>query len=357
MQLTARARRKAPLNVPADVADLLARFGLDLPGLLTDSNPKLGKGAAIARAVILHHLPARALAAAIDPGNGSPVAPRAFLPELLELAEREGLTAQARAHNGCPWGTPACIAGCLVWAGHGGLSPKVAAARGRRTLALLADPQAYGRAVLWAACRQWAAAQRDGLPLALRLRGTDDTAWHRLRFDVSPAEAIALGRRFGVTVAPGEAVTIAEALAPMAAAGSLHLYEYSKAGLGGPLGLDAQRAAGWDLTASFAADRPTACRDGLAAIAAGYRVAVPVAIAKGQPIPSRLTIRTGAAGFATVPCIDGDETDHRWADPHGVAVILRTKRSRGAGPAADPFSLAPIAEPQALNDGTVTLHW
>lgn len=357
MQLTARARRKAPLNVPADVADLLTRFGLDLAGLLTDSNPKILKGEALARGAILHHLPAKALAAAIDPGNGSPVAPRGYLPELFALAEREGLTAQARAHNGCPWGTPACIAGCLVWAGHGGLSPKVAAARGRRTLALLASPQAYGRAVLWAACRQWAAAQRDGLPLALRLRGTDDTAWHRLRFDVSPAEAIALGRRFGVTVAPGEALTIAEALAPMAAAGSLHLYEYSKAGLGGPLGLDAQRAAGWDLTASFAADRATACRDGLAALATGYRVAVPVALPKGAPIPSRLTISTGAAGFATVPCIDGDATDHRWADPHGVAVILRTKRSRGAGPAADPFSLAPIAEPQPLNDGTVTLHW
>jgi hypothetical protein len=357
MQTTARARRTAPLSLPPDIAGLLARFGLDLPGLLTDSNPKLSKGAALARPAILHHLPARALAAAIDPGNGSPVAPRGYLPELFALAEREGLTAAARAHHGCPWGTPACIAGCLNWAGHGGLSPKVAAARGRRTLALLADPQTYGRAVTWAACRQWAAAQRDGLPLALRLRGTDDTAWHRLRFDLTPAEAIALGRRFGVTVAPGQAVTIAEALAPMAAAGSLHLYEYSKAPLTGALGLEAQRAAGWDLTASFAADRATACRDGLAAVAAGFRLAVPVAIAKGAPIPSRVTISTGAAGFVTVPCIDGDATDHRWADPHGVAVILRTKRSRGAGPAADPFSLAPIAEPQALNDGTVALHW
>ena len=143
----------------------------------------------------------------------------------------------------------------------------------------------------------------------------------------------------------------------MVAAGSWVNYEYSKAGLGGPLGLEAQRAGGWDTTASFAADRITACRDGLAAVAAGFRLAVPVALPKGAPIPSRLTISTGAAGFVTVPTVDGDLTDHRWADPHGVAVILRTKRSRGAGPAADPFSLAPIAEPQALNDGTVTLHW
>ena len=73
MQTTARARRKAPLNVPADVADLLARFGLDLPGLLTDSNPKILKGEALARGAILHHLPARALAAAIDPLPRAPL--------------------------------------------------------------------------------------------------------------------------------------------------------------------------------------------------------------------------------------------------------------------------------------------
>jgi hypothetical protein len=53
--------------------------------------------------------------------------------------------------------------------------------------------------------------------------------------------------------------------------------------------------------------------------------------------------------FARLQCIDGDTTDHRWADPagpqpfgfDGVAVILRTKVSRGRGAAADAFSLAP----------------
>ena len=157
MQLTARARRKAPLGLPPDSAGLLARMGLSLDSVLTTTNPKMEKGAAIARGVILMQLPAKALAAAINPSNGSPVAPRGYLPELFDLAEREGLTVKARTHNGCPWGTPACIAGCLNWAGHGGLSPKVAAARGRRTLAFLANPQSWGRTVLWAACRQWAA--------------------------------------------------------------------------------------------------------------------------------------------------------------------------------------------------------
>jgi hypothetical protein len=60
--------------------------------VLTDSNPKLNKGAAIARAVIHHTLPGRALAAAINPGNGATVAPRAYLPTLAARCEALGLT-------------------------------------------------------------------------------------------------------------------------------------------------------------------------------------------------------------------------------------------------------------------------
>jgi hypothetical protein len=56
MQITATARRTAPLALPPDVAELLSRWRIILPRLLTDSNPKLIKGEG--RAVILHHLPA-----------------------------------------------------------------------------------------------------------------------------------------------------------------------------------------------------------------------------------------------------------------------------------------------------------
>ena len=47
-------------------------------------------------------------------------------------------------------------------------------------------------------------------------------------------------------------------------------------------------------------------------------------------------------------------------DPQGpdrCAVILRTKISRGAGPAADAFSLAAHDQPQRLADGSVQLIW
>ena len=120
MQTTATATRCAPVRVPAEITAHLARFGLTLDGLLTYSNPKMQKGSAQAMGRILHHLPARALGAAITPGHRGSTAPRSYLPALAALAATEGLTDQALAHNGCPWAT-CCAAGCLNWAGHGGL--------------------------------------------------------------------------------------------------------------------------------------------------------------------------------------------------------------------------------------------
>jgi hypothetical protein len=58
---TGAARANGALRLPADVAAYLKRHGLELGDILTDSNPKLNKGAAIARAVIHHTLPGRAL--------------------------------------------------------------------------------------------------------------------------------------------------------------------------------------------------------------------------------------------------------------------------------------------------------
>jgi len=359
MQTTATATRCAPVRLPADVAAHLARFGLTLGDLLTDSNPKMQKGSAQAVGVILHHLPARALAAAVTPGHRGSTAPRSYLAALAHLAAREKLSEQARAHNGCPWATAGCAAGCLNWAGHGGLSPAVAAARGRRTLAMIASPALYGRAILWAIVRAWARAQAQGLPLAVRLRGTDEgpaCGWHRLRLSLPVADAVALAHRFGAAISPG-AVTLGEALAVLREQGSLYLYEYSKAPVSGPLGLWAQAEAGFDITASLAADRGTAVADAAAAVRAGFRLAVPVALRKGQPLPVALTLAPDHGPAVTVPAVNGDLSDHRWADPEGVAVILRSKASRGAGPEAAAFHLAPIPDAQPLADGAARLIW
>jgi hypothetical protein len=214
---TGAARANGALRLPVDVAAYLKRHGLELGDILTDSNPKLNKGAAIARAVIHHTLPGRALAAAINSGNGATVPPRAYLPTLAARCEALGLTEKARRHNACPWATVGCSDACLAWAGHGGLSQDVAACRGRRTLAMIDQPETYGRAMVWAIARQWQRAQADGLPLACRLRGTDDQPWHLLRVSVTLAEAVTIRRRFGLLIANGKDQTIAQILAPAVA--------------------------------------------------------------------------------------------------------------------------------------------
>ena len=361
--MPALIHRDAPGAVPADVRDLLARFGLTVRDLLTTdrSHPKLGKGAALARALILHHLPARALAVAITPGSEGPTAPRSFVPALLELAERESLTAVALAHHGCPWATQGCGGiggGCLNWSGHGGLNVTVAAARGRRTLAMLSDAPTYARAVLWATMRHHRAAVAAGDLVSLRLRGTDEgpaAGWHCVPVTISTAEAVAIRDRYGVDLPAGVA-TMGDRLRALP---SLRWMEYSKAGPRGPLGLISQRDAGADITASFAADRATATGDGLAALAAGFRLAIPIRIKRGDPIPSAVRIVSGSQAVI-VATVDGDRHDHRWMDPQGpdrCAVILRTKISRGAGPAAEAFSLAAHDQPQHLADGSVQLIW
>lgn len=356
LQTTAQARPCAPSRTPQDVAALLSRFGLTLAGLLTDDNAKLAKGSAQALPVILHHLPHKALAAALTPENAG-IPSRAFIPALRELAESEGLLAKGLARNGCPWATPGCAMGCLNWAGHGGLSQAVAAARGRRTLALLAEPATYQRALLWAIGRHYSKAQALGLPLAVRLRGTDDHPHHLARFNLSPQEAQALRIRYGLQAVAGEGLNLAQALALPLSDGSLALYDYSKAPLQGRTGLLAQRSAGWDVTASLAADRGSAVADAMAAALAGFRLAAPVRLAKGQPWPVALRL-THKGQTVTLPAIAGDESDNRWLEPQGVAVILRTKVSKGADRAiADPFSLAATPGPQALPDGTAELIW
>lgn len=341
------SNKTAPARIPTDIKELLSRFNLTLDGLLTVglSNAKLAKGAAQAHSVILHHLPAKSLAAAVMGPEAGPTAPRSRIPGLAELAKRENVLALAMAHNGCPWASHGCRAGCLAWAGHGGLSTAVASARARRTMAYLADSQTYARAVVWAIARAYRQALAKRLPLAVRLRGTDDLPWHNLRLTITPAEAVTLARRYGLPAIPGDGTTIPEILQ---FADGCRLYEYSKATVSGPLGLVAQKQAGIDTTASLAVDRPDGPLAAIRAVQAGFRLAVPIALKKGAAIPETIVIERGPLSVSLY-CLDGDVTDNRFLDPEGpfrghdgVAVVLRTKRSRGRGPEAEAFSLRPV---------------
>jgi hypothetical protein len=251
-----------------------------------------------------------------------------------------------------------------------------AACKARRSLARLWAPNVFSVVLLWAIAREYAKAQRMGLPLSLRLKGTDDLPHHLQTFNLHSDEVAILQRRYGLPVIGGYGVTLPEVLSLALQDGSIRWYEYSKAPLGGSQGLLDLRDCGIDATASLAADRRDGARAAVGAVRAGFRLAVPLDIPRGAALPAELLLAptlglpapADSPEFGRVPaddrpvrllCIDGDKTDLRWLDPQGpqpggfdgVAVMLRTKRSRGRGAAAAAFSLQPSADWQALKGG------
>ena len=362
LQTGPQARVSAPSHLPADGRRLLQRFELDLDSILTvgASNAKIAKGLGQAWGVIHHTLPGRSLGAAVHGPIAGPTAPRSRLAEVRRLALDNELGAMVEAFLACPWASEGCLEGCLAWAGHGGISTNVASCRGRRGLARLWAPNVYSIVLLWAIAKAYARAQKLGLPLAIRLKGTDDISYHLQRFNLSASEAAILARRYGLPAIPGQGTTLPEVLQIVLGDGSLQWYEYSKAPVRGHQGLAQMRNCGIDVTASLAADRTGGLIDAMAAVAAGFRLAVPVAFAKGAALPESLLLRNGDT-VQRLQCIDGDSSDNRWLDPQGpqgggwfdgVAVILRTKRSNGRGPEAAAFSLAPTPGAwQALKGG------
>lgn len=344
---------------PEDLSPFLARFGLSFDSLLTygSSNAKLAKGSGLAFSALLHLLPSRSLARALSPSLPGSVAVRGELPGLRELADREGLTARALLFNACPFSTESCRDLCLAFSGHGGLSTDVASCRARRSLALLADREAFARCLLWAAGLSYRKAQRLGLPFALRLNGTQELPWQEawLAARLSSEEAALLSELFGAPI-PSGIRTVPEALRSVP---FLSLYDYSKAPLFGRSGLLAARQSGVHVTASFAADQERASSRAIDAAEYGFSVAVPILLAKGEALPASLLLRDQHGREALLQCVDGDANDLRMLDPSpapgfsGLAVLLRLKRSRGAKPeSASAFAL-PLGSGswQALPDG------
>lgn len=354
---TGAGRANQPHRLPDDVASLLATFDLTLGALLTTSSAKAQHTAAHGVHNAMHYaLPHRQLARAIDPRTVATTAPRGYVPALRALAERTGTVDAAMRHNACMHATAGCVAACLAAAGHGGLSVDVTAARGRRSLAYVADPITYARAVTFAIAAELARAARSGMPAAVRLNGTTEWPWHARAVPLSLADALTIRRRYGVDVETGTMNNVAETFAPMVETGAVRFYEYLKAHADAPDGLRAWRAAGFDVTASFAADRPiTPCADAMAAIRAGFRVAFPVALKRGAPLPPFLTLETHGDAV-TLPTVDGDITDARYLERSDVAVLLREKRARGADRTrADRFVL-PYADAVTLADGVVRFN-
>jgi hypothetical protein len=346
------ATYSAPKFLPSDIRNLRERF--QLKSLLTAAEGNAKTAKSNTETVILHHLPERSLSAAI--GGFSETAVRSAIPGLKELAESNNVLSLAIAHNGCRFASAGCREGCLAFSGHGGLSVDVTGARARRDLAQLFNSKTYSRAIVWEIAASYAKAKKKGSKLAVRLRGTNDHPWHRERIDLTVSEAQSIARRYGAPVIPGNGQTIIEVFQCC----EIIFYDYSKAPNSGPLGLMAQRYAGFDVTASLAADRPYGIIEAIRAVQNGFRLAVPLAIAKGHPIPREILLQRDSLS-ASLQCIDGDTSDERFLDSSNCAVILRTKKSRGANMAiADKFSLSPspsgVWQPLA-GGGETMLTW
>ena len=209
---------------------------------------------------------------------------RGYLIAVMHLAPFD-----ASGVNVCAHSVPTCRAGCLTYAGRGGINLDASdwnatqAARIRRTARMILDPEAFERDLMTEAQRLAAKAEAKGLRLAVRLNGTSDIPWHRTAPDlVAELQSIA------------------------------QTYEYTKHP--NPDGI----AAGIDVTYSYPGGNGAAARRHLEA---GGRIAVVFDTKKGSAMPDEWHAPWGD----TLPVIDGDAHDLRWLDPAGVVVGLRAK--------------------------------
>lgn len=189
--------------------------------------------------------------------------------------------------NVCPFATPGCIAGCLNTAGRGSMD-SVQRGRVRKTLLFVHDRREFFRQLgsdIRALVRK---AEREGLKPAVRLNGTSDLPWHRMRI-------------------PGTGETIIDRFP------GVQFYDYTKAPRANP----APRP-NYDITFSLAEtaeNRRAASRF----LGLGGRVA---AVFASKALAATSTIARALAADVT---IDGDAHDIRFREPGRALVALVAK--------------------------------
>jgi hypothetical protein len=198
--------------------------------------------------------------------------------------------------NVCASATEACKSACLYTAGKARYS-NVQAARINRTRAFFDDAAAFVDALAVEIAAHLAASTRSGMLPAVRLNGTSDIPWERVKGT--------------------DGRTLFE-LFP-----SVQFYDYTKHT--GRYNLPPN----YNLTYSYAEGRG---REALAALRAGRNVAVVFDAKAGRPDFVKFLADTADA--VEVPVIDGDASDARFMDPVGVVVGLKAKgaaRSQASG--------------------------
>jgi ribosomal protein L34 len=198
--------------------------------------------------------------------------------------------ADASGYEVCQFRTAGCTAGCLNTAGRGGIPRAgfgehlnaIQAARVGRTKLFFEDRPTFWRLLRSDIDKLRRVAAREESVCAVRLNGTSDLPWHRIRTDS--------GR------------TILEEYP------DVQFYDYTKRPVFSAL------PPNYHLTFSYAGPENVAHADGMLVL--GVNVAVVFDTPRGKDLPEQWH------GFRV---IDGDKHDLRFLDPDGVVVGLRAK--------------------------------
>ena len=191
--------------------------------------------------------------------------------------------------NVCKYATDGCRAACLFTAGRAAAFPMINEARIRKTKLFYADRAEFFRLLIADIGALVRKAKRENLTPAVRLNGTSDLPWERVK-----------------VVRDSVAYANIMALFPV-----VQFYDYTKS----PMAARPVTPSNYDLTYSHSG-APERDAETDVSLVQGRRVAMVFDTKKGAALP---------AEWRGVPVIDGDVSDVRFADPIGVIVGLRAK--------------------------------
>lgn len=207
-----------------------------------------------------------------------------FLTGILYLAP-----AAISGHEVCPKSSPGCRAACLYTAGRG-IYARTQNSRINRTKWFFEHRESFMETVVHDVEKLVRKAERDGLVPAVRLNGTSDIAWEKIRVVRN-----GISYRNMMTAFP-----------------TVQYYDYSKV-----LGRSAALALpNYHLTFSLAENNDADARE---ALQQGYNVAVVVNTKRKEVKP---------ALWDGLPTVNGDEHDVRLLDPKGGHVVLLTAKGK-----------------------------
>jgi len=203
---------------------------------------------------------------------------KGYLTGILYLAP----ATQAGVGDMCPKRSKGCTDSCLYTAGRAVMFSSINQARIRKTREFMNHRQEFMQALVRDIYRLKRKAKREGLTPVVRLNGTSDVSWERIKF--VPENGV-------------EKTTLAE-LFP-----NIQFYGYTK----NPLRFK-RLPDNWHLTFSRSESNDDAVRQ---VLEQGHNVAVVF-----NKLPNT---------WQGKPVVNGDETDLRFLDPSGVVVGLKAK--------------------------------